>query len=247
MFNNLFVPNISFAVAFFAGLASFFSPCVFPLIPSYLSYITGISTGELGIKKGIFFKTRVFVNSLFFVTGFTAVFVILGLFSGQLGSIVKNIWFMRISGITVIFMGLFIMGVFFKIKFLYFLYSEKQIEFNPVRRSRALNYLSSFLIGVVFAATWTPCVGPVLASILFIGATLHNTIKGGELLFIYSSGLALPFLASSFSLGLFLGISRKIKPYIKNIQIISGILLVVMGILIFFNYLTIISTWAGNV
>ena len=247
MFNNLFVPNVSFAVAFLAGLASFFSPCVFPLIPSYLSYITGISTGELGIKKGIFFKTRVFVNSLFFVTGFTAVFVILGLFSGQLGSIVKNIWFMRISGITVIFMGLFIMGVFFKIKFLYFLYSEKQIEFNPVRRSRALNYLSSFLIGVVFAAAWTPCVGPVLASILFIGATLHNTIKGGELLFIYSSGLALPFLASSFSLGLFLGISRKIKPYIKNIQIISGILLVVMGILIFFNYLTIISTWAGNV
>ena len=246
MFNNLFVPNVSFAVAFFAGLASFFSPCVFPLIPSYLSYITGISTGELGIRKGIFFKTRVFVNSLFFVTGFTVIFVILGLFSGQLGSIVKNIWFMRISGITVIFMGLFITGVFFKIKFLSFLYSEKQIEFNPVRRSRALNYLSSFLIGVVFAAAWTPCVGPVLASILFIGATLHNTIKGGELLFIYSTGLAMPFIISSFSLGLFLAVSKKIRPYIAKIQIISGILLIITGMLIFFNYLTVISNWAST-
>lgn len=244
----MFVPDVSFAVAFFAGVASFLSPCVFPLIPSYLSVIAGVSTGELGIHKGVAFKTRVFFNSLFFIMGFSTVFILLGLFSGSLGALVSDIWFARLSGIAVVFMGLFLTGAFIKFKPFYFLYFEKRIGHFPERKfSRRFSYAVSYLTGAVFAAAWTPCVGPVLASILFIAAGLHDMARAGELLSVYSSGLAVPFMAASMGVGFFASFLSNIRPHIRKIQIASGVVLIIMGILMFFNILTAFNAWVGSV
>jgi len=238
----IFIPTVSFAVAFLAGLFSFASPCVFPLIPSYLSYISGISVEKLIEDKSRHAKKAVIRHSLLFILGFTLIFVLLGLFSGTIGFVLKSIWFMRISGILIVFMGLYITGMFNNFKFLSFLSGDKQFSLS----NKPSGYIGSIIVGIIFAAAWTPCIGPILASILFIGATMHNTIKGGELLFVYSIGLAIPFFVSAISVNLFLTMFKKLKKYVKAIQILSGILLIAVGILIFFNYLSVISLYFGN-
>jgi len=238
----IFIPTVSFVVAFLAGLFSFASPCVFPLIPSYLSYISGISVEKLIEGKSRQAKKAAIRHSLLFILGFTLIFVLLGLFSGTIGFVLKSIWFMRISGILIAFMGLYIIGVFNNLKFLSFLSGDKQFSLS----NKPSGYIGSIIVGIIFAAAWTPCIGPILASILFIGATMHNTIMGGELLFVYSIGLAIPFFISAISVNLFLTMFKKLKKYIKIIQVLSGILLIIVGVLIFFNYLSIISLYFGN-
>ena len=244
--NSFFTPNVSFLVAFLAGLFSFISPCVFPLIPSYLSYISGLSVKELtgdepssGKIKAKFIAVK---HSLMFILGFTAVFVLLGVFSSAVGSLLHSIWLMRIAGIFIIVMGLFILGAFNKIKFLSFMNADANINI----KNKPLGLIGSALVGVVFAAAWTPCIGPILASILFIASTMHNTAAGAELLFIYAMGLAVPFFISSVSLNLFLSAFKRIRPFIKTISVISGVILIAVGILIFFNYLSVISLYFGN-
>ena len=244
--NSFFTPNVSFLVAFLAGLFSFISPCVFPLIPSYLSYISGLSikelTGDELSKDRNRAKFIAVKHSLMFIMGFTIVFVLLGVFSSAVGSLLHSIWLMRIAGIFIIIMGLFILGAFNKVKFLSFMNADANINI----KNKPLGLVGSALVGVVFAAAWTPCIGPILASILFIASTMHNETAGAELLFIYAMGLAVPFFISSLSLNLFLSAFKKIRPFIKTISIISGIILIAVGILIFFNYLSIISLYFGN-
>ncbi|MHB1680229.1 MAG: cytochrome c biogenesis CcdA family protein [bacterium] len=239
--NSFFTPNVSFLVAFLAGLFSFISPCVFPLIPSYLSYISGLSMDELTKEqpKAKFIAVK---HSLMFILGFTIVFVLLGVFSSAVGSLLHSIWLMRVAGIFIIVMGLFILGAFNKVKFLSFMNADANINI----KNKPLGLLGSALVGVVFAAAWTPCIGPILASILFIASTMHNETAGAELLFVYAMGLAVPFFISSLSLNLFLATFKKIRPFIKTISIISGVILIAVGILIFFNYLSIISLYFGN-
>ncbi|MCL4429018.1 MAG: cytochrome c biogenesis protein CcdA [Deltaproteobacteria bacterium] len=239
--NSFFAPNVSFLVAFLAGLFSFISPCVFPLIPSYLSYISGLSMDEL-IKENPKAKFTAVKHSLMFILGFTIIFVLLGVFSSAVGSLLHSIWLMRIAGIFIIIMGLFILGAFNKIKFLSFMNQDAVVNL----KSKPLGLIGSALIGVFFAAAWTPCIGPILASILFIASTLHNTAAGAELLFIYAMGLAVPFFVSSLSVNLFLSAFKRIKPFVKAISIISGVILITVGILIFFNYLSVISLYFGN-
>ena len=240
--NLLFVPNISFVVAFLAGLFSFISPCVFPLIPSYLSYISGLSMDKLLENKSRQAKSITIKHSLSFILGFTTVFVLLGVFSTAIGSLLHSIWLMRIAGVFIVIMGLFILGAFNKIKFLSFMNADANINI----KNKPLGLIGSVLIGVVFAAAWTPCIGPILASILFIASTMHKTVLGAELLFIYAMGLAVPFFISSVSLNLFLSAFKKIRPFIKTISVISGVILIGVGILIFFNYLSVISLYFGN-
>ncbi len=239
--NSFFTPNVSFAVAFLAGLFSFISPCVFPLIPSYLSYISGLSMDEL-IKENPKAKFTAVKHSLMFIVGFTVVFVLLGVFSSAAGSLLHSIWLMRIAGIFIIVMGLFILGAFNKIKFLSFMNRDAAVNL----KTKPLGLIGSALVGVFFAAAWTPCIGPILASILFIASTLHNAATGAELLFVYAMGLAVPFLVSSLSVNLFLSAFKKIKPFVRTISVISGIILIAVGILIFFNYLSVISLYFGN-
>ena len=240
--NLLFTPNVSFAVAFLAGLFSFISPCVFPLIPSYLSYISGLSMDELLQDKPKIKFTAV-KHSLMFILGFTLIFVLLGVFSSAIGDLIHSIWLMRIAGIFIIIMGLFILGAFNKLKFLSFMNADA--NFNL--KNKPLGLIGSALVGVVFAAAWTPCIGPILASILFIASTAHNTASGAELLFVYAMGLAVPFLISSISVNYFFKAFKRIKPFIKTISAISGIILIAVGILIFFNYLSVISLYFGNI
>lgn len=255
MNSAFFVPTVPAAVAFLAGFFSFVSPCVFPLIPSYLSYVSGFSVSELSGIESADGKDReelaaarkkarisVIVNSLFFILGFTVIFVLLGMFSTEVSSFIKSQAVARVSGIIIVIMGLYITGILNNLKFFSFL--NREAQFNL--KNKPAGTAGSFLVGAIFAGAWTPCIGPILASILFISATMHNTLEGGFLLFTYSMGLAVPFFISAISLNLFLTAFKKFKKYIRVIQIISGLILIAVGILIFFNYLSVISLYFGN-
>jgi len=219
--------NISFAIAFSAGFLSFVSPCVLPLIPSYVSYITGISFEDLveGGEEKNFTRVTLY-NSLAFIFGFTLIFVSLGASSSYLGSILRDYqeWIMRLGGLLVIFFGLFIMGL---IKF-DFINREKKIHLQE----KPAGYLGSVFVGIVFAAGWTPCIGPMLGSILSLATSEGSVLFGIQLLFVYSVGLGLPFLITSLALNTFLHHLPKVTRHMKVITTISGVILVCVGLLL---------------
>ncbi|MDD5072283.1 MAG: cytochrome c biogenesis protein CcdA [Candidatus Omnitrophica bacterium] len=230
--------SVSFIAAFVAGLLSFLSPCVLPLIPFYISYITGITFGELTqetLPKKIRFLTA--VHSLLFILGFTIVFMLLGLsltFAGGLVSQHRQA-ISKIGGIIIIIFGLSISGVIN----LAFLQKEKKVEV----KSRPVGYLGSLLIGATFALGWTPCVGPLLASILLLSSTEKEIMKGAALLFSYSLGLALPFFISSILINDFLSYFKALKKYLRAVSVITGIFLVVVGIMLFTNSFGSLAGW----
>jgi len=217
--------------AFIAGLLSFFSPCVIPLIPSYISYITGITFGEL-TQETLPGKIRILtaLHSLFFILGFTAVFVLLGLSLSLLGSFIlkNNRMIEKIGGIIVVLFGLQIAGV---IK-LNFLQREKKFEI----KTKPLGYLGSFLVGATFSLGWTPCVGPILSSILILSSTAGEARRGAALLLSYSMGLGLPFFLSGILINNFLGYFGRIKKYLRIISAVSGIFIIIVGALLFTGY-----------
>ena len=222
--------SVGIIAAFIAGFLSFLSPCVLPLIPSYISYITGITFGELSqevLPKRIRFLTA--AHSLLFILGFTMVFVLLGLsvtFAGGMISQHRQI-IAKIGGIIIVIFGLSITGVIN----LAFLQREKKIEI----KSKPVGYFGSFLIGSTFAIGWTPCVGPLLASILLWSSTEKDIIRGAALLFSYSLGLALPFFISSMLINNFLAYFKTAKKYLRVISVITGIFLIAVGIMLFTN------------
>ena len=222
--------NISFLVAFIAGVASFLSPCILPLIPSYLSYLTGLSFRELSgessrsAKKEIALKT--FSHSLFFVAGFTAIFVLLGATATFLGhflleyqGLLKNL-----SGVLIIFFGLIIAGII-RIPFL-----EKGKKFSYTKKS--ISFIGSFFVGCAFAVAWTPCVGPILGSILVYASGTAELKKGIALLFVFSLGLGVPFILSALALNTFLAYFKRIERKLKIISVVAGFVLVVFGVLL---------------
>jgi len=221
---------VTIIAAFIAGFLSFLSPCVLPLIPSYISYITGITFGELNqevLPRRIRILTA--AHSLSFILGFTIVFVLLGLsltFAGGLISQYRQI-ISKIGGIIIVIFGLSITGIIN----LAFLQKEKKIEI----KSKPIGYLGSFLIGATFALGWTPCVGPILASILLLSSTQQEIAKGAALLFSYSMGLALPFFLSSVLINNFLAYFKAVKKYLRVISVLTGIFLIAVGIMIFTN------------
>jgi len=212
--------------AFGAGLLSFFSPCILPLIPAYICFITGASIEELSVPKGKDFGRvkSILPESLLFILGFFIVFVILGASATFLGSFLfaKQKIIKIIGGLIVIFFGLHISGLF-NIKFLQY---EKKLHL----RSKPVTKLGSFLVGMVFGFGWTPCVGPILGGILMLAATKDSLAKGVLLLSFYSLGLALPFFLLSIGVEYMLGLFSKVKRYFKLISVVSGILLIVIGI-----------------
>jgi len=212
--------------AFGAGLLSFFSPCVLPLIPAYICFITGLSVEELiAPKEKDFGKVKtVLPESLLFILGFSIVFVILGASATFLGSFLfaKQKIIKIIGGLIVIFFGLHISGLF-NIKFLQY---EKKLHL----RSKPVTKFGSFLVGMVFGFGWTPCVGPILGGILMLAATKDSLIKGVLLLSFYSLGLGLPFFLLSIGVEYMLDLFSKVKRYFKLVSIVSGILLIVIGI-----------------
>lgn len=224
------IQNYRVLVSFAFGVASFISPCILPLIPAYLSYITGASLENLKADAARY-KTPLL--SLFFVLGFTVVFTLLGASANYLGSLLfYNRDAIRIAGAVLIMVfGLHLTGLF-KIKFLY-----RQKKLNAGRF--VSGYPGAMVMGVVFAFGWTPCVGPVLASILTMASMEETVLRGMVLLFAYSLGIGAPFILTSLLLQKALKVFGKIKKYYNIIEIITGALLIFIGILLFFNKLQI--------
>ncbi|MGF7060814.1 cytochrome c biogenesis CcdA family protein [Brassicibacter mesophilus] len=222
--------DVSIPAAFAAGLLSFFSPCVLPLIPAYITYITGTTFEEELDNKKIF----ALVRTLGFVIGFTIIFMIMGVSASFLGKIFKlyKSEFTKLSGILIVGLGLNMMGIL-KLNFL-----SKGIK---VKMPKITGWFSSILVGMAFAAGWTPCVGAVLGAILIYAGTTATVSKGVYLLLSYSLGLAIPFILTSLLINKFsrmLTKSEKVIPYIMKI---SGAVVVILGLLIFFNKIYVIT------
>ncbi len=219
--------NFPIIVSFLAGILTFVSPCVMPLIPAYITLITGLSIKELQNKQKL---VKAFTYSLAFIFGFSTIFVILGLSITYLGSFLfKNKDILRIVGsIIIIIFGLHLIGIF-KIKILY-----KQFSLID-KFSSEINYLTVYLMGATFAISWTPCVDPILASILILASNQDTIFKGTFLLIVYSLGLGIPFLLTALFINKFIYFFNSLKKYYKIIELISGSLLIVIGILIIAN------------
>ena len=216
---------IELIIALGAGLISFLSPCVLPLIPGYISYISGSSINELVEKKNI----NLFPIILFTV-GFSIVFIIFGAASTFLGQVLlQNSYELRIvAGLVIIVLSLHIIGVI-NLKFLNY---EKRIQTNVSK-----NFFSPILIGMAFAFGWTPCIGPILGSILVLASTEESLGRGILLLFFYSIGLAIPFILSGYLMQKFLIFSKNFKKNINKVSKIGGIILLLTGLLIITNQL----------
>ncbi len=216
---------IEFLIAFGAGLISFLSPCVLPLIPGYISYISGSSLNEL-IEKQKVNLTPI----IFFTLGFSLVFIIFGAAATFIGQfLLKNSNVLRIlAGSVIILFSLHIIGII-NLKFLNY---EKRIYTNTNK-----NLFSSIIIGMAFGFGWTPCIGPILGSILALASTEQTILKGMLLLFFYSLGLAIPFILSGYLIQKFIAVSKNIKNKMSLISKIGGTLLLITGILIITNQL----------
>ena len=226
---------IELIIAFGAGLISFLSPCVLPLIPGYISYISGSSLNELVEKKNINL-----VPIVLFTVGFSIVFIIFGAASTFLGQVLlQNSYELRIvAGLIIVILSLHILGMI-NLKFLNY---EKRIQTNI-----NTSFYSPIIIGMAFAFGWTPCIGPILGSILVLAATEESINKGILLLIFYSLGLALPFILSGFLIQKFLIFSKNFKKNIKLVSKIGGIILLITGVLILTNQLQALGYYLLNV
>ena len=226
---------IELLIAFGAGLISFLSPCVLPLIPGYISYISGRSINELIGKKSINL-----IPMILFTIGFSIVFIIFGAASTFLGQVLlQNSYELRIiAGLIIIIFSLHIIGVL-NIKFLNF---EKRIQTKI-----NINFYSPLLIGMAFAFGWTPCIGPILGSILVLAATEESINKGIILLSFYSLGLAIPFILSGYLIQKFLIFSKNFRKNINLVSKIGGFILLITGILIITNQLQALGYYLLNI
>lgn len=228
--------NLSYTVAFTAGFLTYLSPCLLPLIPSFIAYITGMSFGDLkdSEKRGEVRKKAI-IHSLLFILGFSLIFILLGLTATLIGKLLFQYQkaIRIVGGILIIIFGLYLTGL---LK-LDFLAKERKFKFS----TKGASYIGSFLIGVTFAAAWTPCAGPILGSILVLAGTKANVVLGAKLLSIYSLGIALPFFITALVINSFLAYFKKFKRLISVINIIAGIFLIIVGVLVATNYLVVIA------
>ena len=224
--------SFGIAISFTAGLLSFLSPCVLPLIPSYLTFITGLSLED--VQKS---RRSALIHSLLFVAGFTLIFLALGASATVLGRVLltQRDWLNRIGGTIVIVFGLYMLGVF------------NITAFSRERRlhiaDKPVGYLGTLLVGLAFGAGWTPCIGPILGSILIFTSSSADLGRGLVLLLAYSLGLAIPFLLAAIAVERFLGVFGRMKRHMVWITRLSGILMIAVGILLITNYFTILASY----
>lgn len=230
--------SVGVVVAFTAGLFSFLSPCVLPLFPSYVSFITGMSVSDLTSDLTGAARRRVMFHALAFVLGFSLVFVSLGASFSAAGQFLLDYrdLIRRVGGALIVVFGLYIAGVF-KLG-LFGRTAQFQIREKPA------GYLGSLAVGITFAIGWTPCVGPILGAILSLAGTTETVGRGIGLLIAYSAGLGLPFLVSAVALGSFLRFFKRYRPFIPVMERGAGVLLIVVGVLVFTNYYVVLNSWA---
>ena len=226
-------------MAFGAGLISFLSPCVLPLVPGYISFISGVSFAEIREKGGStpFLskeKRIILYNSIFFIIGFSMVFILLGATATWIGTFIssKISILTKLAGLVIIFFGIYMMG-FIRPRFLY-----KEARFQI--KDKRFGYVGALLIGAAFAFGWTPCIGPILGVILTFAGTLENVNQGVLLLLMYSLGLGIPFLLTAIGINQFWRFINRIKRYLRLLEVISGVIMVILGVMIFTNKLILI-------
>ena len=233
------ISQVSLFAAFSAGLLSFVSPCVLPLVPSYLSYITGLSVENLAkVEERERVKSAIILNALLFIAGFSVVFIAFGASASLMGQLLYDYQdiIRKIGGVLIIIFGLYLLGIL-KIKF--FMTEHRLMHFER----RPVGYLGSFLIGTAFAAGWTPCVGPVLGAILAYASTTESMSSGVMLLSAYSLGLGLPFFLTAFGMDTFLSYFKSLRTYLGGVSFISGGLLVLVGVMIYADSMTLITSF----
>ena len=230
--------SVGVAVAFSAGLFSFLSPCVLPLFPSYISFITGMSVADLTGDLTAAARRRVLVHAVAFILGFSLVFVALGASFSAASQFLLDYrdWIRRIGGALIVLFGLYIAGVL-RIG----IFGRTQ---QWQLREKPAGYLGSLAVGITFAIGWTPCVGPILGAILSLAGTAETVGRGIGLLVAYSAGLGFPFLLSALALGPFLRFFKRYRPFIPVVERAAGVLLVVVGVLVYTNYFVVLNAWA---
>jgi cytochrome c-type biogenesis protein len=233
--------SVSYAAAFVAGFLSFVSPCVLPLIPGYLSFVSGLSLDEMrgagGTAGARVVRRQVVLSSIAFVVGFSLVFISLGASASAIGGFVLQRLPLlgKVAGVVIIVFGLHTAGLF-RIRWLE---TEKRVH----ARQKPAGMLGAMLVGIAFAFGWTPCIGPILGGILMIAGAQDTVGAGVALLAVYSAGLGLPFLLTSLAVNQFFAASARIRRYYRGIELASGGLLVAIGILIFTDQFSIIARY----
>lgn len=223
------MPEITFAIAFIAGLLSFLSPCLLPMIPVYIAYLAGDTVAPSDRRESSI-NLKAFLHASLFVAGFSLIFVFFGASATAFGKqLIKNqVLVKRLGAAIVIFLGLYMMGLFD----LVFLERERRFWIKPVKTS----WMRAFLMGIAFSASWTPCVGPILASILVMASTSATVKEGILLLLAYSMGLGLPFLVVALFVDIFENLIKKHATKIIHIKKVAGMILVAVGILMYFDF-----------
>lgn len=225
-------PTFGLAIAFTAGLLSFLSPCVLPLIPSYVTFITG-----MGFEDVTRARQATLVHALLFVFGFSLIFVGLGIGATALGRLLLAYrdWISRIGGVLVIVFGLYMLGV---------LRIGAMAKDTRVHLAdKPVGYLGTVLVGIAFGAGWTPCLGPILGTILTYASTSDDFGRSAGLLGAYSAGLAIPFLGSAVAIERFLGAFQRLRKHMGTVNRFSGVLLILVGVLMLTNWFTVLAGW----
>lgn len=225
----MFAGNVSILIALAAGVVSFVSPCILPVIPSYLSFLGGVSFGDLSSRRVS--RGGVILKTLFFVAGFSIIFISLGLVFSSAGLLLKGVQttVYRVAGTIIVLFGLNVLFDFWKAM-------DIERRFHVTRRPKGA--VGSLFLGLAFGAGWTPCVGPILSSILFIAGTSETLTRGAGLLAAYSLGLGAPFVLAGVFFSTFMKYSERLRPHLNAIRIASGVFLILLGILIFLGSLS---------
>ncbi|HEY7682949.1 MAG TPA: cytochrome c biogenesis CcdA family protein [Gemmatimonadales bacterium] len=228
--------SLGFLVAFSAGILSFLSPCVLPLVPSYIGFLTGLSLDEMSSRR----RTAV-THALAFIAGFSLIFLLLGASATTLGRALRyhRIWLERVGGLLIILFGLVCLGV---VK-----WSPLQADRRLHLQNKPIGYLGSVLVGMAFAAGWTPCIGPILGGIFTLASASETVGRGMALLGAYSAGLALPFLLAAWAVDSFLEWFQKFRRYLPWVMRASGALLVVVGLLLLTGQFTRLANWLNAI
>ena len=226
--------SVGLLVAFMAGILSFLSPCVLPLVPSYLSFVTGMSLEDL--QQGVD-RRATLIHSLLFVAGFSMIFITLGASASFLGVFLRyyEVWIARIGGVVIIVLGLHLTGVFRIAP----LMRERRVQV----KDKPAGYIGTLGVGAAFGAGWTPCIGPVLGAILTLAGTQESVWSGVILLTVYSAGLAIPFLISALALDFFLNTFSRFRRLLPIVEKASGIMLIILGLLLATGSFTLLSTY----
>jgi cytochrome c-type biogenesis protein len=227
----MFTESVSYSAAFLAGIFSFLSPCILPLIPAYFTFITGYSLEDLTKSENDQIRKRVIISTVAYVCGFSLVFILLGASASFLGGFIQHyIDIIRIAGgILIILLGIHLTGI---IRF-----SKLDVEKRLHLRKKPLHFFGTFAVGMAFAAGWSPCIGPLLGSILILAGSRDTVGEGMLLLAIYSGGLAIPFMLISVFIHLILNFVKKASRILKYVNFAAGTLLIIIGLILIFDRL----------